>query len=83
MGRKCAISQVSKQFGHRISHAKNATKHCFLGNLQWKRVYIPEEKRFIRLRLSTRMIRTIDKLGLKGALQTYGLSLADVSPNIS
>lgn len=79
MARKCSISGVKGQFGHRVSHANNKTKHTFLPNVQVKRVYIPEEKRFVRVRVSTRMIRTIDKLGLSAALKKYGVTLAQIS----
>jgi len=40
---------------------------------------VPEEKRYITLQLSTRMIRTIDKLGLKGTLKKYNLSLRELA----
>jgi len=76
MARRCEISGKGPQFGHRVSHAKNRTKHTFEANLQVKRIYIPEEKRFVRMRVSARMLRTIDKLGLKTALKKNGLSLA-------
>ena len=79
MAHKCEISGVGRQTGHRVSHAKNKTKHVFLANLQNKRVYVPEEKRWMRLRVTTRMIRTIDKLGLKGTLKKFGITLADIA----
>ena len=78
MAHKCAISGVSRQTGNRVSHAKNRTRHVFRANIQEKRIYLAEEKRFIRLKLTTRMIRTIDRIGLAGALKKYGLTLADV-----
>ena len=79
MARRCQISGVSRQCGHRVSHAKNRRKHVFKANLQSKRLYVPEEKRYITLQLSTRMIRTIDKLGLKGTLKKYNLSLRELA----
>lgn len=79
MARRCQISGVSRQCGHRVSHAKNRTKHVFKANLQTKRLFVPEEKRYITLQLSTRMIRTIDKLGLTATLRKFNVSLADLS----
>ena len=79
MARKCEISGVSRQVGNRVSHAKNRTKHVFKANIQSKRIYIPEEKRYVRIRISTAMIKTIDKLGLALALKKNGLTLADIS----
>ena len=78
MSHKCAISGVSRQNGHRVSHANNKTKHVFLANVQTKKIFIPSEKRTVRVKLSTRMIRTIDKLGLELALSKNGMCVADL-----
>ena len=79
MARKCAISGVSRQHGNRVSHAKNRSKHVFHANIQTKRIYIPEEDRTVKVKLSTRVIRTIDKIGLKNTLKKYNRTLADLS----
>jgi large subunit ribosomal protein L28 len=79
MARKCSISGVRGQFGHRVSHANNKTKHTFLPNVQGKRIYLSEEKKFVRVRVSTRMIRTIDKIGFKAALRKYGVTLEQIA----
>lgn len=78
MAHKCKFSGVSRQNGHRVSHANNKTKHVFRANLQTRKLYIPEEKRFVRVKISTRVIRTIDKLGLKETLKKYKLKVADL-----
>lgn len=78
MSHKCAISGVSRQNGNRVSHANNKTHHVFKANLQTKRIFIPSEKRWVRVKLSTRMIRTIDKLGVEETLRRYNVSLADL-----
>jgi len=79
MARKCSISGVRGQFGHRVSHANNKTKHTFLPNVQAKRIYLSDEKRFVRVRVSTRMIRTIDKIGFKETLRKFGVTLEQIS----
>ncbi|MCL4137263.1 UNVERIFIED_CONTAM: hypothetical protein GTU68_020997 [Idotea baltica] len=79
MSRSCQISGVSRQTGNRVSHAKNRTKHVFKANIQSKRFFLPEENKWLKLRVTTRMIRTIDKLGLKGALKKFNLKLSDIS----
>lgn len=79
MARKCAISGKTKQYGHRVSHANNKTKHVFDSNLQSKRIWIPTLKRFVRVKLSTRMIRTIDKLGLEGTLKKYNVTIEQLA----
>ena len=79
MGRKCDISGVSRQVGNRVSHANNKTKHVFRANLQYKKIFVPELNKSVRLRLSTRMLRTIDKIGLAGALKKHSVTLAELS----
>ncbi|MCB0339050.1 MAG: 50S ribosomal protein L28 [Bdellovibrionales bacterium] len=79
MGRKCDISGSSRQSGNRVSHANNKSRHVFEGNIQSKRVYNPETQQFVRVRVSTRMIRTIDKLGLSEALRKYKVKLSDLA----
>ncbi|NDC38057.1 MAG: 50S ribosomal protein L28 [Proteobacteria bacterium] len=75
MARKCSISGKTKQYGHRVSHANNKTKHVFDSNLQSKRIWVPALKRFVRIKLSTRVIRTIDKLGLEATLKKYNVTI--------
>jgi len=72
------ISGKRKQAGKRRSHANNKSNHYFGANIQSKRIFLPEENKFIRLRISTNMIRTIDKLGLPATLKKYGLKLDDL-----
>jgi len=62
-----------------ISHAHNVTNRWQAPNLQRKRIYIPELKRFVRLKLSTRAMRTITKKGLLNFLRSEGLTLKDVT----
>ena len=78
MAHKCEISGKSRQHGHRVSHANNKTKHVFRANLQTRRVYIASEKRYVRVKVSTRILRTFDKLGVEGTLKKYGLTVADL-----
>ena len=55
--------------GNNVSHAMNKTKRKFNVNLTTKRFYIPEEDRWIRLRVSASAIRTIDKKGISAVLK--------------
>lgn len=50
--------------GNNVSHANNKTKRRFLPNLQSRRFWVESENRWIRLRVSTKAIRTIDKNGI-------------------
>ncbi|MCX7879647.1 MAG: 50S ribosomal protein L28 [Ignavibacteria bacterium] len=70
MSRICKITGKKPLIGNSVSHAGNRTKRRYLPNLQWKKFWIPEEKRWIRLRLSARAIKTIDKKGISSVLKS-------------
>ena len=54
--------------GNNVSHANNKTKRRFLPNLQSRRVWVESENRWVRLRVSTNALRTIDKNGIDTVL---------------
>ena len=78
MSNKCAVSGKTRQNGHRVSHANNRTKHAFKPNIQTKTIFIPSAKRSVRVNLSTRIIRTIDKIGLEATLKKFGMQVSDL-----
>ena len=78
MARKCPLTKKKPAVGNRVSHANNKTKKRQLPNLQTKRIYLADEQRWVRIRLSTRALRTISKKGLKKYLADEGLRLKDV-----
>ena len=59
--------------GQNVSHANNKTKRRYLPNLQSKRFWLENEKRFVRLRVSTRGMRIIDKYGIEAVLNDLKL----------
>jgi len=65
--------------GYNVSHAHNKTKRWQRPNIQTKRLYVPELNRYIRVKLSTRALRTISKIGLMTYLKKSGLRLRDVT----
>jgi len=54
--------------GNKVSHANNKTKRRFLPNIQNHKFWVEEEKRFVSLKLTTKGMRIIDKLGIKAVL---------------
>lgn len=54
--------------GNNVSHANNKTRRRFLPNLQSHRFWLESEKRWLRLRISTKGMRIIDKLGIDAVL---------------
>ena len=73
MAKKCPITGKGPMVGNNVSHANNKTKRRYLPNLQEKRFWLESEKRFVRLRVSTRGIRTIDKHGIEAVLKDLKL----------
>ena len=69
MARVCQITGKRPQVGHKVSHANNKTKRRFYPNLQKKRFYIPEEDRWVTLKVSTKAIKTINKYGISAVLK--------------
>lgn len=63
MARVCDLTGKRRLVGNKVSHAKNKTKMTQKPNLQMKNVFDPETGLTIKLRLSTRAIRTLDKVG--------------------
>lgn len=68
MSRRCDLTDTGYLRGHQVSHSNRKTGKRSQPNLQFKRLWSEREQRFIRLRLTTRAIRTIDQLGLDAAL---------------
>lgn len=68
MSRVCQVTGKRPLSGNNVSHAKNRTRRRFLPNLQSKRFWIEAEKRFVRLRVSMKGQRIIDKVGIEEVL---------------
>ena len=69
MSRVCQVTGVGPMSGNNVSHANNKTRRRFLPNLQEHRFWLESEKRFVKLRVSVRGMRTIDKLGIEKVLE--------------
>ena len=68
MSKICQITKKRPTTGNKVSHANNKTKRRFLPNMQTHRYWVASENRFIKLRLSTRAMRIIDKEGIEAVL---------------
>jgi large subunit ribosomal protein L28 len=68
MARVCQVTGKGPMVGNHVSHANNKTKRRFLPNLQSRRFWVESENRWIRLRVSTKALRTIDKNGIDAVL---------------
>lgn len=64
MSRICDVTGKKPMYGNNVSHAKNRTRRRFNINLQKKRFWLPDEKRYVTLNISTQGMRLIDKKGI-------------------
>jgi large subunit ribosomal protein L28 len=68
MSRVCQVTGKKPMSGNNVSHAKNRTKRRFLPNLHTHRFWVESEKRFVKLRISSKGMRIIDKKGIEQVL---------------
>ena len=69
MSKICQISGKKVQFGNNVSKAINKTKRRFNATIVSKRCYIPEEDKWISLKVSTSVLKTINKKGISAVLK--------------
>ena len=68
MSKVCQITGKRPVAGNNVSHANNKTKRRFLPNLHSHRIWVEKENRFVKLRISTKGLRIIDKNGIDAVL---------------
>ncbi len=68
MSRVCQVTGKKPMSGNNVSHANNKTKRRFLPNLHERKFWVESENRWVKLRVSTKGLRIIDKLGIDQVL---------------
>ena len=68
MSKICQVTGKGRIVGHNVSHANNKTKRIFNPNLHERRFWVESEKRWVRLKVSSQGLRTIDKNGIDAVL---------------
>ncbi len=68
MSKVCQVTGKRPLTGNNVSHAHNQTKRRFLPNLHQHRFWVESEKRWVRLRVSSKGMRIIDKKGIDSVL---------------
>ena len=71
---KCQLTGKRRLVGYHVSHAHNKTKRAQLPNVHRKRIWVPEEGKWVRVNLSTRALRTVTRMGLYSYIRKHGLS---------
>ncbi len=69
MSRVCELTGKKAMFGNNVSHAMNKTRRRFDANLMKKRFYIPEEDKWITLKVSTSALKNINKKGISAVIK--------------
>ena len=69
MSRVCELTGKKAMTGNNVSHAMNKTKRKFNANLVKKRFYIPEEDKWITLKISTSALKNINKKGISAVIK--------------
>jgi large subunit ribosomal protein L28 len=75
MSRRCQLTGKKANNGFAVSHSHRRTKKLQQANLQWKRVWWPEGNRFVRLRISTTAIKTLESKGIHAMAKEAGINL--------
>lgn len=75
MSRRCQLTGKQANNGFAVSHSHRRTKKLQEANLQWKRIWWSEGKRWVRLRLSTKAIKTLESKGLQTMAKQAGINL--------
>lgn len=79
MSKRSAITGKGPNYGNNVPFSKKKTRRRWDANLHDKSVWVPELNRFVKLRVSTRDLRSIDKHGLLPYLRSNGLTLKDIA----
>ena len=69
MSKICQVTGKKPMFGNNVSHANNKTRRKFNVNLQKKKFWLPEENRYITLRLSMHGLRIINNKGISRVIR--------------
>lgn len=75
---KCKLNGRKPRSGHNVSFSQRKTKRVFKPNVQKKTIFVPELGRSVRINMSTRAMRTVDKIGLTPYLKKQRLRLQDI-----
>jgi large subunit ribosomal protein L28 len=69
MSKRCQLTGTTVLYGNNVSHANNKTRRRFLPNVQNKRIWDDEKKVWVRMKVSTRALKTLSKRSLQSMLK--------------
>ena len=74
---KCQLTGKQRLVGMNVSHAHNRNKMVQKPNIQKKRIWVPEESKYVRVKLSTRALRTVTKTGMYAFIRKNSLTFKE------
>jgi large subunit ribosomal protein L28 len=75
---KSDLTGARRKIANKVSHSNIKTKRWQHPNLQERRLFVPELRRFVRITVSTRDLRTIDRIGLAAYAAQHGIELSSL-----
>jgi large subunit ribosomal protein L28 len=79
MSRVCKLTGKRPLKGNKVAHSNKKTNKHFLPNIIKKRIYVSELKRFVRVKLSARALKSVTRSGLMTYLKKQGMTLKDLA----
>lgn len=76
---KCILSGKKPQFGNNVPWSKKKTRRTWQVNIQQYSLYVPELGRTVRIKASTKAMKSIEKIGLQAYLRKRNLQLSDLT----
>lgn len=70
---KCQLTGKARKYGNKVSHSNHKTRVVKRANVQFKSIYDPETDQTVRMYLTTRALRTLDKMGLSAFIRKFGV----------
>lgn len=80
MARKCIVTNRGTMFGNAVSHSHLKTRRNWKVNIVSKNIFLEDENRWVKVKISTRALRTLKKKGIKAAIKDNGGSLNVLAP---
>ncbi|MCZ8344040.1 MAG: 50S ribosomal protein L28 [Leptospira sp.] len=80
MARTCVVTGKGTTAGNNVSHSHKKNRRIWKVNVITKKIFLEDENRWVRVKISTRALRTLRKKGLKVAIKDHGGDLAALTP---
>ncbi len=71
MAKVCSITGRRTVKGNNVSHANNKTRRKYMPNMKAKRIYVPSLDKFVKIKVSSKGLKIINKLGVDSAIKKY------------